>query len=390
MGSVSRDRPEPVSPPSKSAASKDVTAGNGRWKLPALPVLQSWEISVLALTLLPMAGFIVLNPYQTTRRAEMDCGAVCLGSMTSAYSALGLIGAPLVGALSDSFGRRFALALGTVASILSLAVMGGTYSLAGLWLSLVPGALLAHNFTVTKAVVADLSAHEDRAGMMGKLGLAAGLGFMAGPLFTPIIKNFHHALLFALVMQLLSLLAVRALPVKEETAAEQAAKAAEGRSPVWSALALVWVAIKEVVVLAVSAPAAARVLLLLRFGLSAGFHVFQTVMSVLLKDRYNFGPDDYTNYFFLIGFMYAGSQLFARAVINRFDSNPTPLLAVCILIIGMGRYAAASTDSITLVYCSMAVTVAALGLLNTSISTIVTRISTGDTVGGLMGVLDTS
>jgi MFS family permease len=38
----------------------------------------------------------------------------------------------------------------------------------------------------------------------------------------------------------------------------------------------------------------------------------------------------------------------------------------------------------------MAVTVAALGLLNTSISTIVTRISTSDTVGGLMGVLDTS
>ena len=29
---------------------------------------------------------------------------------------------------------------------------------------------------------------------MGKLGLAAGLGFMTGPLFTPIIKNFHHAL----------------------------------------------------------------------------------------------------------------------------------------------------------------------------------------------------
>ena len=41
-------------------------------------------------------------------------------------------------------------------------------------------------------------------------------------------------------------------------------------------------------------------------------------------------------------------------------------------------------------YAAMAVTVAALGLLNTSISTIVTRISTSDTVGGLMGVLDTS
>ena len=110
-----------------------------------------------------MAGFIVMNPYQTTRRAELDCGAVCLGSMTSAYSALGLIGAPLAGALSDSQGRRFALVLGTVASIVSLAIAGATYSLVGMWLSLIPGALLSHNFTVTKAVVADLAPHENRA-----------------------------------------------------------------------------------------------------------------------------------------------------------------------------------------------------------------------------------
>jgi MFS family permease len=144
-----------------------------------------------------MAGFIVLNPYQTARRAELDCGPVCLGSMTSAYSALGLVGAPLVGALSDNQGRRFALALGTFASILSLIIMGTTFSLAGLWLSLVPGALLAHNFTVTKAVVADLAPHEERAGMMGKFGLAAGLGFMAGPVFNPFITSFREALLYA-------------------------------------------------------------------------------------------------------------------------------------------------------------------------------------------------
>ena len=54
--------------------------------------------------------------------------------MTSAYSALGLVGAPLVGALSYNQGRRFALALGTFASILSLIIMGTTFSLAGLWL----------------------------------------------------------------------------------------------------------------------------------------------------------------------------------------------------------------------------------------------------------------
>jgi hypothetical protein len=59
-----------------------------------------------------------------------------------------------------------------------------------------------------------------------------------------------------------------------------------------------------------------------------------------LAGRYAFKPEDYSNYFFLIGFMYAASQIFSRAVINRFDANPTPLLTTCLLVIGTVRYPA--------------------------------------------------
>jgi hypothetical protein len=98
--------------------------------------LGSWELLVMFLTIarkeiyllkiisletdfsrLAMAGFTIIQPYQQTRRAELDCGPVCYGSMTSTSSFLGLIGAPLVGALSDQKGRRFALAIGCLAGI---------------------------------------------------------------------------------------------------------------------------------------------------------------------------------------------------------------------------------------------------------------------------------
>jgi hypothetical protein len=78
---------------------------------------------------------------------------------------------------------------------------------------------------------------------------------------------------------------VRALPESQPAGSETAVEGNQGS--VRSALRAVWAAIKEVIVLAISAPASARVLLLLRFGLSTGFHVFQTVMTVLLKDRYH-------------------------------------------------------------------------------------------------------
>ena len=149
-----------------------------------------------------MAGYIITQPYQQTRRSELDCGAVCYGSMTSTSSFLGLIGAPLVGALSDQKGRKFALAVGCLAGgfvstegycnsfsdfhssgVMSFVILGLTSSLLGLWLALIPTALLSHNFTITKAVVADLAGTQECAGVLGKLGLAAGLGFMVCYIF---------------------------------------------------------------------------------------------------------------------------------------------------------------------------------------------------------------
>ena len=143
-------------------------------------------------------------------------------------------------------------------------------------------------------------------------------------------------------------------------------------------------------VLAVAAPAAARVILFLRFGLSMGFHLFYTVIQAILKDKFKFQPADYSNYFAFIGLTYAFSQLISRAVINRFGRDQTLLLIPCLLALGAGRYVTALTDSLYVLYGGLAFTVFALGIVNTSISTTITRIASESNVGGLMGVLDTS
>jgi len=55
-----------------------------------------------------------------------------------------------------------------------------------------------------------------------------------------------------------------------------------------------------------------------------------------------------------------------------------------------GRCGSAITHNIELFYISITLTILALGVLNNTINTTVTRIGSGDKVGGLMGVLDTS
>jgi len=337
-----------------------------------------------------MAGFTVLNPYQQTLRADLGCDAICIGTMTSASSALGLFGSPLVGALSDQMGRKVALALGALASALGFSLVAVATSMPLLWLSVIPGSLLAHNFTIAKALVADLAKPEDRAGVMGKLGLAAGVGFMVGPVINPFISSLFQACLFATGLQLLSLIAVYQLPSRSVTAAEPALPV-EAKAPVLAGVVkTVWKAIKEVFVLAVAAPPAARLILFLRFGMSMGFHVFYTVMQAIIKDKFKFQPTDYSNYFAFIGLTYAFSQLISRAVINRFGKNQTFLLIPCFLLLGGGRFVTATTDNIYIFYSGIVLTVGALGIVNTSISTTITRIASDSNVGGLMGVLDTS
>jgi MFS family permease len=306
-----------------------------------------------------------------------------------ASSALGLFGSPLVGALSDHMGRRAALVIGALASAVGFTLVGFATSMPLLWLSVIPGSLLAHNFTIAKALVADLAPPEERAGVMGKLGLAAGLGFMVGPLVNPFVTTRMQACMFATGVNLFSVLTIFQLPAKAATAAhgEEKKAAPKGLGAVFTT---VWEAIKEVFVLAVAAPASARVILVLRFGLSIGFHLFYTVMQMLLKDRFHFQPADYSNYFAFIGLTYAFSQLVSRGIINRFGKDQTMLLVICLFSLLAGRLVSAITTNTVVFYSAIAFTIFALGIVNTSVNTTITRIASDSNVGGLMGVLDTS
>ena len=90
--------------------------------------------------------------------------------------------------------------LGTAASLLSLGINGWLDTLSGMWLSIVPLALLNQNFSVAKALVSDYideqgGSDAERAGAVGKLGMALGFSFMAGPLLaTLLVKSYTQAL----------------------------------------------------------------------------------------------------------------------------------------------------------------------------------------------------
>jgi len=101
--------------------------------------------------------------------------------VTFAFGAANFIGAPVLGALADRFGRRPVLLLGFTGLALSFFV---TALATALWMlvavRLVAGAMQA-NAAVANAYVADISTPEQRAARMGMLGAMFGIGFILGP-----------------------------------------------------------------------------------------------------------------------------------------------------------------------------------------------------------------
>ena len=109
------------------------------------------------------------------------------GYLIFSYAITNFLFAPLLGNLSDAYGRKRLL-------VLSLCVYGGSYLLSGfataLWM-LFLGRLLtgitSATYAIANALIADVSTPEDKAQNFGLLGVAFGLGFIVGPALGGII-----------------------------------------------------------------------------------------------------------------------------------------------------------------------------------------------------------
>lgn len=124
-------------------------------------------------------------------------GAQMLGIFTAIYAVMQFVFAPILGALSDRYGRRPVLLLSLLGVGLDYLLMYVAPSLGWLLLGRVIAGITGASITVANAYVADVTAPEDRARNFGLLGATFGVGFILGPVLGGVLGNLDLRLPFA-------------------------------------------------------------------------------------------------------------------------------------------------------------------------------------------------
>jgi DHA1 family tetracycline resistance protein-like MFS transporter len=113
-----------------------------------------------------------------------------VGLLFASYSVMQLIFSPVLGRLSDKYGRRPILLISLLGTCLGFLILGFATTLLMLFVGRIIDGISGGNISTAQAYIADITTKENRAKGMGLIGAAFGLGFVFGPAIGGILSRW--------------------------------------------------------------------------------------------------------------------------------------------------------------------------------------------------------
>jgi multidrug resistance protein len=130
---------------------------------------------------LDLVGFGIVMPILPQYAERFGVTATVIGLLMSSFSLAQLVCAPLLGRVSDRIGRKPVILLSLFGTAVGSFLTGAAGSVWVLFAGRLLDGASGASVSVAQAAVADVAPSEDRARLMGLLGAAFGMGFVAGP-----------------------------------------------------------------------------------------------------------------------------------------------------------------------------------------------------------------
>ena len=146
-------------------------------------------LPIFLVVLVDVLGFTIVYPLLPFYAEEFDATPLIATTLVSVYALCSLLSTPVIGRLSDQFGRRRLLLLSQAGTCIGFLVLGFAQALWMLFLGRILDGLTAGNLSVAQAYISDHTEPQNRTKAFGVIGVAFGIGFTIGPGMAGILSD---------------------------------------------------------------------------------------------------------------------------------------------------------------------------------------------------------
>ncbi|MFI5456720.1 MAG: MFS transporter [Isosphaerales bacterium] len=343
---------------------------------------------IVLIVLVDLLGFSLVMPLLAPFAKQYGFEAWQIGLLFSAYPMCQLVAGPILGHLSDRYGRRPVLIFSQAGTALSFLILGLSRNFSVMLLARMLDGASGGNILVAQAYVADVTAPEHRARGMGLIGMAFGLGFVFGPLLggvllgLPLPQEWRLRVPFLVAAGFSTLAWVLVLTRLPESRSGENKVRETARVVSWRGI-----------VDTMTIPGVGR-LVLTGFLAVFAFAAFEGTFALFLQSSMRWDAQKAAFAFAGIGFLSAVVQGgLIRRLVPRFGEVRLIVAGLVLAVLGfagLGFAGLSLVSSPSEVIGSMMLLGVGQGLLSPSISGLVSRITPANEQGAVFGTLSSS
>ena len=328
-------------------------------------------VIVFVTVFIDLLGFGIIIPLLPFYAETFGAHAFTVAMLSTSFSLMQFIFAPIWGRLSDRIGRRPIIVFGLLGSCLSYLAFGLATSLTALFAARIFAGIAGANIPTAQAVVADITTPENRAKGMGMIGAAFGMGFIFGPAIGGFLSRYGYATpaFFASALSLANFTAAWFL-LPETLKPEHRAIERVGRIDALRA--------------ALARPHL-PLLLLIGFLVVAAFSGFENTFALFAERQYGFHASTIGYIFAFVGVVLVIVQgfLVGKTVKILGEHHIVP---ISLAIVAIGLLMIPGTHSIPALLAANAVLAVGMGFNNPSLLALISRYTAAGDQGGVLGL----
>jgi len=351
-------------------------------------------INIFIVVFVDLLGFSLILPLLPYYAEKFGATPAIIGLLTASYAAASLVGAPLMGRLSDRFGRRLILLLSVAGTFMgflllafaepighSLASLAAStainvFVLGVLFLSRSVDGLTGGNITVAQAYIADITDEKNRAKGLGLIGAAFGLGFIIGPAVGGLLSKFGYSVpaLVAAGLSFLNLISIFFFLPESLSEERRQAMKTKKRTPITL----------KALGTALNRPKVGP-LLHVRFIFALAFSMFQSIFSLYAAFKLHLSSQTTGYVLAYVGLLSVLVQGVGVGLITkRFRENAIIITSMWLMVIGLAGWAI--TPNLPVLLVIMLPLAMGGGMLNTVINSAISKSVTRAEIGGTLGI----